>query len=164
MHCSAQIVDILVVNLQRYKFMCLVKNTKNARNIAIKGINKFILLYCSPFLKITETELRFFCSKKTGTGTEIKFLEPHSSTTKLLSLFYSVVARHCGAVRHPTTWHCAYCRESAQLLNVSPGGTVPHRNSRATRSQSSAAATRRAYSNVNCFCLPAKKDIQACSK
>jgi hypothetical protein len=125
MHCSAQIVDILVVNLQRYKFMCLVKNTKNARNIAIKGINKFILLYCSPFLKITETEPRFFCSKKTGTGTEIKFLEPHSPTTKLLSLFYSVVARHCGAVRHPTTWHCAYCRESAQLLNVSPGGTPP---------------------------------------
>ena len=43
-------------------------------------INEFIHLYCSSFLKITETEPRFFCSKKTETGTEIKYLEPHSST------------------------------------------------------------------------------------
>jgi hypothetical protein len=37
-------------------------------------------------LKITETEPRFFCSKKTETGTEIKFLEPHSSTANTYKL------------------------------------------------------------------------------
>jgi hypothetical protein len=41
-------------------------------------INEFIHLSIFSFLKITETEPRFFHSKKTGTGAEIKFLEPHS--------------------------------------------------------------------------------------
>jgi hypothetical protein len=44
-------------------------------------INEFIHLYCSSFLKITETEPNrgFFVQKKAETETEIKFLEPHSS-------------------------------------------------------------------------------------
>ena len=42
-------------------------------------INNFIHLYCSSFLKITETEPNqgFFVPKKPEA--EIKFLEPHSS-------------------------------------------------------------------------------------
>jgi hypothetical protein len=38
-------------------------------------MSSYIHLYCYSFLKITETEPRFFHSKKTGT--EIKCLEPH---------------------------------------------------------------------------------------
>ena len=88
--------------------------------------------------------------------------------SKLFSLFYSVVARHCGAVRHPTTWHCAYCRESAQLFKTFPPVARSPIATRELRDPKPAPAARLiarwAYNTTTYFWLPAKKDIQACSK
>jgi hypothetical protein len=63
--------SVIYTNLQRHKFIYLVKMLETY-------INEFLHLYCSSFLKITETEV-FLFQKKPETGNKIKCLEPHSS-------------------------------------------------------------------------------------